>query len=121
MVGKKRTKRHGSADDVPTVSVSEPNLSSNDKHKAPRSSSKQKATKQANENTNNCNDMGYNLRRSILSVSDTSLNKLPHKQPSAAKPPTPKSVLGEHVKMTSPEQVSTHRHMHKLTWILLVD
>ena len=120
-MAKKRTKRHGSADDVPTVSVSEPNLSSSDKHKASRSSSKHKATKQANENSNNCNDMGYNLRRSILSVSDTSLNKLPHKQPGAAKPSTPKSVSKEHVNVTSPERVSTCRHMHKLTWILLAD
>ena len=107
VVVKRRKKRYGSADDVPTVSVSEPNLLTSDSTKITKSSSKHKATKQTNENSNNSNSIGHNLRRDILSVSDTSLNKIPHKQVSihAAKPSTPKSGSKEDVKVTSPEQV----------------
>ena len=107
VVVKRRKKRYGSADDVPTVSVSEPNLLTSDSTKVTKSSSKHKATKQTNENSNNSNSIGHNLRRDILSVSDTSLNKIPHKQVSshAAKPSTPKSGSREDVEVTSPEQV----------------
>ena len=114
VAGRKRTKRHGSESDVPGVSVSEPNLLVSDDHKHTKSSSKHhKTTKQSNENGNNSNGMGYNLRRSILSVSDTSLNKIPHKQPGVGKPPTPKSRSKEDVKVTSPDQVNTRTpHIH---------
>ena len=107
VVVKRRKKRYGSADDVPTVSVSEPNLLTTDSTKVTKSSSKHKATKQTNENSNNSNSIGHNLRRDMLSVSDTSLNKIPHKQVSshAAKPSAPKSGSREDVKVTSPEQV----------------
>ena len=108
VVVKRRKKRYGSADDVPTVSVSEPNLLTSDScTKVTKSSSKHKTTKQTNENSNNSNSIGHNLRRDILSVSDTSLNKIPHKQASShsAKPSTPKSGSREDVKVTSPEQV----------------
>ena len=96
----KRKTRCGSADDVPTVSVSEPNLLvTGNGHKSTKSYSKHKATKQANENSNNSNTIAHNLRRSILSVSDTSLNKIPHKQSSASKP---KLGSKEDIKVTSP-------------------
>lgn len=96
----KRKTRCGSADDVPTVSVSEPNLLvTGNGHKSTKSYSKHKATKQANENSNNSNTIAHNLRRNILSVSDTSLNKIPHKQSSAAKP---KLGSKEDIKVTSP-------------------
>ena len=41
-------------------------------------------------------------------MSDTSLNKIPHKQAGVGKPPTPKSGSKEDVKVTSPDQVNAH-------------
>lgn len=108
VVGRNRKKRYGSAGDAaPTVSVSEPNLLVNDNHKSAKSSSKHKATKQANENNNNSNGSDHHLKRNILSASDTSLNKMSHKQSGATvKPPTPRSGSREDVKVTSPDQVN---------------
>jgi len=100
-----RKRRYGSADDAPTVSVSEPNLLTNNSHKPTKSSSKHKGTKQTNENNNNGNSLGHNLRRSMLSVSDTSLNKISHNKRSGVnRSPTLKSESKD-VKETSPEQV----------------
>lgn len=100
-------KRVPSAGDVPTVSTSEPNLLPTD-NKSTKSSGKHKTRRQSNENSNNSNSADHNLRRSILSVSDTSLNKIPHKQSHAAKPAISKSESKEHVRKTSPEQVNMH-------------
>ena len=52
VVVKRRKKCYGSADDVPTVSVCEPNMLTSDSTKVTKSSSKHKATKQTNENCN---------------------------------------------------------------------
>ena len=118
-VGGKRKKRYGSADDVPAISVSEPNLLPSSNHKPPKSSSKHKDTKQSNENSNNSNGTGHNLRRSILSVSDTTLNKMPHKQSSTTAKPvvTLKSRSRE---VTSPEQVNNYFIFNLTLYLLAV-
>lgn len=108
IVVRKGNKRHGSANDAPTMSVSEPNILPSSNHKPTRSSGKHKSAKHANENSNNSNGTGHNLRRGILSASDTTLNKMPHRQSSVPKPVIPKSGSKEDIKMTSPEQVIFH-------------
>ena len=98
-------KRSASVDSVPpTISVSEPDLFARDRatsdgrSKHVKLPGKRRSVKPNTNNNHNNGNGSHNLRKTVLSVSDSNLSR--HKPPQATKSVIPKSVSKEDVKST---------------------